>query len=305
MTPQDRECPRRQRCAQAISNRVARLQRLQRPAGQGPVGVIRALRFAAKYVHVRANPLGAETRAAEQSAAAHGREYRVQVDDVFQQFLCRRGLSGDDAVIVVGMHQMRACLCLDTVAGCLPRSHRRLAENNFSAVALDGSGFHGGCILKHDDPRRNSSPGSRASHRGAMISARLRDDPLRRLFLCQGEDRVRRPANFERAGLLQVFVLEEELCPGHSVQGRRRQDRRTVDPGGDTRMRREDVLPTWWLVACRFDGGSGVHEPRFGSETLASSSRVPCCLPLLKRHYGMLTSTPYWYFLAMPRLILD
>jgi len=37
-----------------------------------------------------------------------------------------------------------------------------------------------------------------------------------------------------------------------------------VDPGGDARVRREDSLPTGWLVAGSFDGWGGVHETHFG-----------------------------------------
>src|SRR5205823_9428984 len=110
--------------------------------GQRAVSVIRALGFTAKYAHMGANPLGADTRAAEQSAAADRREYRVQVGNFLQQLLGSCGLPCDDAIVVVGMHQMGPSLRLDMVASGLPRRDRRLAENNFSAVALDGLDFH-------------------------------------------------------------------------------------------------------------------------------------------------------------------
>jgi len=37
-----------------------------------------------------------------------------------------------------------------------------------------------------------------------------------------------------------------------------------VDPRGDARVRREDGLPTRWLVAGSFDGWGGMHETHLG-----------------------------------------
>src|SRR6267142_5035360 len=107
------------------------------------------------------------------------------------------------------MNQVRACFCLDAVAGGLSCRHCRLAENDFSAVALDGFSLHGGGILRHDDPGGDSSPRCRAGYRSAMIAARLRDYPSHRLSISQRKDGIGCPTNFERAGLLQVFALEE------------------------------------------------------------------------------------------------
>ena len=95
------------------------------------------------------------------------------------------------------MHQVSARFSLDTPASFLARCHRRLAENNFSAVAFDGLGFHDRRILRHDDPRWNSTPRSRACHGSAMIATGLRNNPTRYLFLSQCEDCVRGPANLE------------------------------------------------------------------------------------------------------------
>src|SRR5260370_37446661 len=119
-------------------------------------------------------------------SAADRRNPGIWVAPFSSQLLCRRGLSGDDAVVVIGVYQVRARLRLDPFAGGLSRGHRRLAENNLSAVALDGLGFYDRRILWHDDPRRDSTPRSRASNASALISARLREHAPRRLFLCLG-----------------------------------------------------------------------------------------------------------------------
>src|SRR6266849_3470687 len=62
---EDRESPWRKRSAQAVGDSVAGVLRLQRTGGQRAIGVIRALRFAAKDAHTRANPLGTEACSAE------------------------------------------------------------------------------------------------------------------------------------------------------------------------------------------------------------------------------------------------
>ena len=161
------------------------------------------------------------------------------------------------------MHQVRTCLCLDAIASCLSRRHGWVAENNFSPVALDGFGFHGGGVPGHDNPRRNSTPRSRASYGSAMITARLRNDALCRLSLGQRKDCIRRTANFEGTGFLQVFALEEEMCSGHGVQRCGRQNWRAVDTGRDARVRRKDGLPTGWLVVRCFDGWGCAHKVHF------------------------------------------
>ena len=97
-----------------------------------------------------------------------------------------------------------------------------------------------------------------------MIATRLRDDSLRRLFLGDGKDGIGRPANFERAGFLQVLALEEELGSGHGVQGRGRQDRCAVDSWGDARVRRENDVPRWRLVVGSLDRRGSAHRLTLG-----------------------------------------
>ena len=116
MTPQNRERARGERSAQAIGDGVARLQRLQRAGGQRTVSIIRALRLASEHASVCANPLGAQARSAEQSAAADRGEHGVEITGVFKQLLRRSGLSGDDAVVVVGMNEDRAGFRLHAIA---------------------------------------------------------------------------------------------------------------------------------------------------------------------------------------------
>src|SRR2546426_4868498 len=99
---QDCERPRRQRRAQAVGNRVALLERLQRPGGQRAIRVVRALGLAAENAYSREQAPRRKRRSAQQSATADRGEDRVEVWDVFQQLLGCRGLAGDDPVVVKG-----------------------------------------------------------------------------------------------------------------------------------------------------------------------------------------------------------
>src|SRR5882672_1030726 len=106
MTAEDGEGAQGEGSAEAVGDSVTGVQRLQGAAGKGAVGVIGALGLAAKDVNSRADALGAEAGATEQSAAAYGCENGIQVAHIFEELLYGGGLSGDDAVVVVGMDQM-------------------------------------------------------------------------------------------------------------------------------------------------------------------------------------------------------
>ena len=126
-----------------------------------------------------------------------------------------------------------------------------------------------------------------------MVAARLGYDALCHLFFCQGEDGIRGSADFERAGLLQVLALEEELRPGYGVQGCGCQDWRSVNSRGNTRVGREDRFPTRRLVDGRFSGWGSAHLAHFGLGDALLSLTITVLFVirrsrLLKRHYGML-----------------
>src|SRR5260370_40177287 len=186
VTPQDGKRSRRERGAQAVGDGVAGVLRLQRTRGQGAVGVIRAFGLAAEYADIGTNPFGAEASPAEQSAATDRGKHCIQVTEIFQQLLCSGGLSSDDAVVSLGIHQIGAGFRLDTIASCFSRRDRRLAANNFSAVTLDGFGFHGGRPFFFYDPRGRPPPPRGAHTRGPPRCALPWGAGPRSLLCCLG-----------------------------------------------------------------------------------------------------------------------
>src|SRR6266568_4920867 len=126
--------------------------------------------------------------------------------------------AGDNAVIVVGMNEDRAGFRLHAIAGFFAGRYFRLAEGDFAAVRFNRLDFHFRSVPGHYDVCRHAAPGSRACHGRAMIPARLRHDAACRLLVREREDGIRRAANLERAGLLQVLTLKEKRSSRKCIQ---------------------------------------------------------------------------------------
>ena len=62
----------------------------------------------------------------------------------------------------------------------------------------------------------------------------MRSHAVRHLLISQFPDSVAGPAEFERADLLQILALEEQLEAGHLVECRRGQHRRADGEGFDS-----------------------------------------------------------------------
>ena len=118
------------------------------------------------------------------------------------------------------MDQRRARLGLHGAQA--PRARRPFGAQNrivapkrrtfscFTFGAFSGITTHAGM------PRR----ARRIGERGAVIARRMRDDAAPRLGVAQREHGVGRAARLERADLLQVLALEEELRAGLRVERR-------------------------------------------------------------------------------------
>ena len=67
--------------------------------------------------------------------------------------------------------------------------------------------------------------------------------------VAQRENRICRPANLERARLLQVFTLEKQFSARQSVKGRARKDQRAMN--------------SWPNAFVRFDNGVPLNRAGF------------------------------------------
>jgi hypothetical protein len=72
--------------------------------------------------------------------------------------------------------------------------------------------------------RRDSAQLSRARHRGAMVTGRMRCHAALRSFVIKRENGIGCTACLERTDLLEIFALKKQGRPARVIQPRIRED---------------------------------------------------------------------------------
>ena len=211
------------------------------PEAKRARGVVGVGRFAADHLDFRAQGFRGDGRAGKQSSARNRRADHVQVGNFLQEFQRCGALSGDHAVVIVGMNERSARGAQQFRGGGFARGERRFAERNVRAVGFDGANFHLRGVARHHHPGADAAHLRRERQRRAVISRRVRHHASRRFRFAQGKDGVGRAANFERAGELQIFAFE--------IQQRARQ---LIERVGNHHLRFLDV---WSDAAVRLANG--------------------------------------------------
>src|SRR6516225_8055806 len=123
----------------------------------------------------------------------------------------------------------------------------------------------------------------------------MRYHPALGFLVTQRENRIGRPANLERSGLLQVLTLEKQLHASQSVKGCARQHRRPVNPWPDAFVSLHNGFPhnrgglefrvqigrhdTWVIAYFRLrlteTVSSALALPRYRSRTWNTSIHAP------------------------------
>src|SRR5580698_7912140 len=135
------------------------------------------------------------------------------------------------------MHQMRAGSPDHFGNDGFARGHIRFAFRYLPAVGFDGALLCGRRVSRHHDISGNSAPTRRLGQRRGVVAGRWRSDAKLCLLLGQGKYRVGGSANLERARLLQVLELEEELRFRDVIKSRAGNHRRAMDARRDQAMR--------------------------------------------------------------------
>ena len=247
MFAQNREGARGERGAETVGDGVAGVEGLESACGERAVGVVGAGWFAAEDVDVGADAFCGQAGAAEEAAAADGRNNRVDVGDFFEEFPGGCGLAGDDAVVVVGMDERGAGFGLDAGGSLLARSDGWLGECDLATVAFDGAAFYFWRVFGHDDVGGDAAPRGGAGDGGAVIAAGGGDDAVGGFGVGERKNGVGGAANFEGAGLLEIFALEEKLGGGDGVERVGGENWSAMNAPGDARVGIDDVLPGWRL----------------------------------------------------------
>ncbi len=155
---------------------------------------------------------------AEESAAAHRGDDHIQVGNVLQQFQRSRALAGDDALIIVGMDNVRAGLEPDPFERAFPGFECRLTKRDLSTVAGDRVFLHRRGIVWHDDIGRDAAHFRSQSQRLGMVPGGMRADSAGRLFVAERKYRIGGAAELEGAHLLHVFTFEKNLGTHFLIQ---------------------------------------------------------------------------------------
>ena len=197
------------------------------------VGVVGVGGFAADDFDLGALEFGSERNAAEKAAAADGGKDEVEIGNFFEKFKSDGTLAGNDEDVVVGMDHVRVRFFGDFAGGGLAGFESGRAEGDLAAVGANRGVFGSGRVGGHDDPCRYSADLSGAREGCAVIAGGVGHYAVARLVIGEGEDGVGGAANFEGAGLLEVFTLEEELGAGGFVEVFGGEDGSAVDLGSD------------------------------------------------------------------------
>ena len=169
-----------------------------------------------------------QQRTGQQAAAAQRNEQGIQPAHVFQQFLYRGALSGNDVGMIEGWNQGQALL-LDQVARHLFAILGQAVIADHACSVAQRSGFFG-CrrIVGHDDGGGNAQQLRSQGDGLGMIARRERDHARLALGRRQVGHRVVAAAKLEGPDALEILALEEHLGAKPRIDGLRSQHRAAV-----------------------------------------------------------------------------
>ena len=186
--------------------------------------------------HLRATAAAAPGGdAADQAAAAHRDQQRVEIGALLRPLERDRALAGEDLVLVVGMHDERAAPGGEGLAGgeglCVALAGQVQRGAQRAQPGLLGSRRGG----RNEDVRGQAEVGRRQRDRDAVVAARRGDHAGaaqlggRGWFFHGREDAVEGAAGLEGARALQAFELQVDDAAGDFDVDHRR----LADAAGD------------------------------------------------------------------------
>jgi len=168
--------------------------------------------------------------AAEHAPTTHRHDDRVQRlaerIGLLEQLEHERALSGHDVGVLVRVHECRTCAIDNGLGRGLTGLERGDALGNDAAVATHGRLLDLGCVAGHDNVRGDATQTSGQCECLCVVAAAVRHDTACGLISRQVEHGRARPAELERANLLQVLALEHERAARQAVHRRAGQCRR-------------------------------------------------------------------------------
>ena len=210
------------RRAQSVANSLRHDIHVARSATHRFVRVGRAFGFRGEDLDIRTHRARGDCSAADQSAAADGRDDRVEILHFTEQLARRGSLPSNHARIGERVHERRARFVRDALGHFIACSQRGGANMQSRAKGFDTRNFDGDRAFRNDDMRGDSPRARRERDGRAVIAGRMRDDAAPGDFIRQRPHRVARAAKLKCARALKVFALERHLATGDLIDRGRR-----------------------------------------------------------------------------------
>ncbi len=179
--------------------------------------------------------------AADEAAAAHGHQHRVQVRHLLQQLEPDRALAGDDPRVVEGMDEDQPALGLDLAGAGVGLVEVLPVQDDLRAAAAGRRHLGQRRPLRHDDDGGDAELRRVERDAQAVVARAGRDDAAPALVGGELQEQVGRAALLEGARHLQVLQLDVDARAGHRGEGLRVGAGRLGDDAGQPRAGRPDV----------------------------------------------------------------
>ena len=168
-------------------------------------------RLHADDLDIGTHGLDGNGNAANKTAAADGDDDLLDIGELLKNLEADGPLAGDDIGVIEGVGKGVALFPGQALgfAGGIVIDARY--QNDIGAVAARGLHLQDRRALRHADHRTDAELGRRERHALGVVAGRAGDDPVTGLLRREIADLVVGTADFERAGLLQVLGLDEEV----------------------------------------------------------------------------------------------
>jgi len=195
-------------------------------------------------------------------------------------------LTGDDSLVVVGVHERESLARRDLVRARRRLGQRLAGEHRARAEGLRAAHLRERRVLGHHDRRGNAEPRGLIRDGLRVVACRHRDHAALAFRRRQLQEAVRGAAIFERRGTLPRLELQRD-ARARLLRKRRREERGRADD------RRRDALGCGFDVGDRHGQG---HHGRLRRRSAFSASRAAkdgvAGIPHTARAYRNLTDAP-------------
>ena len=206
-----------------VGDGVRIVHRLQRAGFEAARGIVTGGRLYADDLAIGRQGRGGDGAAGQQPATATADEQVVERARVFDEFLGRRTLPGNDVRVIEWRDERQATFAGDGTGKHLTIGDQTVVQHDLGAIAARRGNLHRRRILRHNDGGGDAEQSAGQRHRLRVIARRKRHDALGSPIFRHQRERIESAAELERTRALKIFRLEKNLCAGAFVDAARGQ----------------------------------------------------------------------------------